>query len=219
MCGLSRAVSPARPADKPWCLNKTYACMAKITHPLHLAIGEFLQSTRLPDDCRLIRAPECGGTHNLPLFSHEEKSNESEYCNVDALVVRNSAICFLLEIEESGLNPVKICGKFLASALSSHFVHDVLNNVASAIGPNAVFVQVIDTTRLNPRTKKLRQGKLLESSITKILPVGSSGIRTYRLYFFRGVDGFRSDEALRCDFQNVFAGACRSNTHDLTGRP
>jgi hypothetical protein len=178
-----------------------------VKHPLHLEIGNFIQKLPLPADCRLLLAPECGGSHNLPLFCSQQKSNETEYCNVDALVVKSEKVRFLLEIEESGITPTKVCGKFLTSALSTHFIHDVLNNATTPLDRDITFVQVMDAKNLQLRTKKIKQGQALERSIQKILPI--RGIATYRLFFFCGVQEFQTDpNTKKADFQQVFVSAC-----------
>ena len=142
-----------------------------MSHPLHLEIGSFLQNLALPADCQLLLAPECGGSHNLPLFCSHQKSNDTEYCNLDAIMVKAGAVRFLLEIEESGLTPTKVCGKFLTSALSTHFIHDVLGNAATPMDAQVTFVQVMDAKNLQLRTKKIEQGHALEQSIQRILPL------------------------------------------------
>lgn len=177
-----------------------------MSHPLHVEIGTFLKGITLPANCRLLLAPECGGTHNLPLFCCQQKSNDAEYCNVDALVVKDGKVCFLMEIEESGLIATKICGKFLTSALSSHFIHDVLNNAVTPMDNQVTFVQVMDTTKLDLRTKKIKQGQSLERSIQSILSLRS--VAVYRLFFVRGVDEFRSDEGKKTDLRQVYLKAC-----------
>lgn len=179
-----------------------------MNHPLHLAIAEFLSAIHLPAHCKLLLAPECGGTHNLPLFCCDQKSSDAEYCNVDALVVKNSRVCFILEIEESGLIPTKVAGKFLTSALSTHFIHNILNNAATPMGDQVTFVQVLDATKLQPTTKKFKQGQLLESSIQGVLPLRNSKVSVYRLFFFGGVQGFRSDEQKQDDLRGVYMQAC-----------
>jgi hypothetical protein len=179
-----------------------------MNHPLHLEIGTFLQQLVLPADCKLLLAPECGGSHNLPLFCSDEKSNDTEYCNLDALVVKDGKIRFLLEIEESGLTPARVCGKFLTSALSTHFIHDVLNGAASAMDGEVTFVQVMDAKNLRSGTKKITQGQALQRSIQSILPVRQGSITVYRLFFFRGLEEFQSNQAAQRDFQQVFLTAC-----------
>lgn len=177
-----------------------------MSHPLHVEVATFLKSIALPVNYRLVLAPECGGTHNLPLFSSEQKSNDTEYCNVDVLVVKDAKVCFLLEIEESGLMPTKVCGKFLTSALSSHFIHDALNNTATPMDSKITFVQVMDAKKLELHTKKISQGQLLEDSIKAILPIRS--VSTYRLFFFRGAEEFRSDQQKKANLREVYLKAC-----------
>ena len=177
-----------------------------MNHPLHLEIGAFLDKILLPEKCQLLLAPECGGTHNLPLFCRQEKSNDAEYCNVDAMVIKDGKICFLLEIEETGLTPTKICGKFLTSALSTHFIHDVRNNAVTLMDSQVTFMQVMDASSLKPNTMKIKQGQLLEASIQSILPLRN--ILIYCLFYFNGVQEFQSNETKKSDLQEVYLRAC-----------
>jgi hypothetical protein len=121
-------------------------------------------------------------------------------------VIKAGKVRFLLEIEESGLIPTKVCGKFLTSALSTHFIHDVLNNTATPMDNRVTFIQVMDAKSLQPDTKKIDQGQALEQSIRSILPF--RGIEVYRLFFFRGVQEFQTNQPKRADFQQVFLAAC-----------
>src|SRR4051794_20054773 len=109
------------------------------THPLHQAIGRLLDRCRssLSADeqaaCVLIKDPArlSGPTpdyvrvpQNIPLFCSEEKGNDTEYCNVDALILLGGRIKVIVEIEESGLKPTHIFGKFLASAAALCYIHE-----------------------------------------------------------------------------------------------
>lgn len=179
-----------------------------MSHPLHFEIGRFLSQLTVPSDCRLLLAPECGGVQNLPLFCSQQKSNDAEYCNVDMMVVKSGKIRFLLEIEESGLLPTKVCGKFLTSALSTHFIHDVLHNAATPMENDVTFVQVLDAEKLPIATKKSSQWEALARSIQNILPIKGSGITIYRLFFFRGVTEFKSDHEKKAEFERVYMQAC-----------
>lgn len=60
----------------------------------------------------------------MPLFCYAEESSETEYCDIDLLVVKDDKIRVILEVEESNVTPIQICGKLFASALSSHFIHE-----------------------------------------------------------------------------------------------
>ena len=181
-----------------------------MSHPLHREIGTFLDDIELPEGCELLLAPECAPLrhgdkkHNLPLFCSPQKSNDREYCNVDAMVVKGGRVRFLLEIEETGLTPTKICGKFLTSALSSHFIYKTVTPMDVAV----TFVQVMNSEHLKDSTRKITQGQFLESSIRNLLSMGSSAIPVYRLFYCRGTVGFQSDEDTQAELRNLFLSAC-----------
>jgi len=70
----------------------------------------------------LLRDKACGGNQHIPLFCTSEKSRETEYCNVDMMILKNDKIKVIVEIEESNVKPTQICGKLLTSALSRFFI-------------------------------------------------------------------------------------------------
>jgi len=68
---------------------------------LHKIIGDHISNFNLLDDCKIIKDPKCNGTQNIPLFCKINKSNDTEYCNVDILLIRKGEIKVIIEIEES----------------------------------------------------------------------------------------------------------------------
>lgn len=70
---------------------------------MHKNIGDCIDNN-FKDYARL--SSECGGKHNLPLFLSNEKSNKTEFCNVDILLIKNEKIKVIIEIEESDDKPV-----------------------------------------------------------------------------------------------------------------
>ena len=164
------------------------------THPLHLAVGNVLDGVRrsLPDDrreaCVLIKDPACvhGDSpdyvrvpQNIPLFCTTVRSNGTEYCNVDALVLLDGRIKVIVEIEESALGPTQVFGKFLTSAAALCYIHDADGAGAVLKDEQVLFVQVMDTSELKPRSTKREQWRNIESSIRALPPLGSIG--QYRL--------------------------------------
>lgn len=101
-------------------------------HPLHKKIAEKIESVIVPRS--LIRDEACGGKQRVPLFYDTKKSRETEYCNVDLLVLKENKIKVIIEIEESNVKPTQVCGKFLTSALSRYYIHD--NEMNKPIGMN-----------------------------------------------------------------------------------
>lgn len=106
-------------------------------------------------------------------------------CCVDLLVLQSGTVRVIIEIEESGFLPTKICGKFLQAALATHFIHDSLAEGAVPYADEVLFIQVLDGSKcLKPGTKKDSQAELIERQIRSMLPL--RGITEYRLFFISG---------------------------------
>lgn len=146
-------------------------------HLLHLAIGNCLTSDLFPD-CEIIKDGACGGNHNVPLFRGDSKSFEAQNCNVDLMFVKENEIRIIMEIEEANIKPVQICGKFFASALSSHHIY---TDEPVGMSQSVLFIQVVDTKQLKEGTFKFKQWDSLKESIRSILPVGN--IKEYELIY------------------------------------
>jgi hypothetical protein len=151
-------------------------------HPFHLAVARTVQSiidTCGVKDAQLIRDSACGERQQIPLFCSDEKSNETEYCNIDMAIIRRREIVVLIEIEESNIKPTQICGKFLTSALSRCSMHRVYGT--RKLGEDVLFLQILDTSKLKRESDKLRQFRHLSESIRAVLPLRHSGVKSYRL--------------------------------------
>ena len=153
----------------------------KIEHPLHQAIAKCLEDKL--SSCEIIIGEDCGGNQKIPLYCTEEKSHETQYCQVDILILENNQIRVIIEIEESDIIPTQICGKFLTTALSSYYIHECKNNIAIEMSHSTLFIQILDNSKLSDRTSKIDQGEQIEKSIKNILPVKGSKIKKYRLFY------------------------------------
>ncbi len=115
-------------------------------NPLHLRIGktlsEYLNSR---DNVRLLRDVACGGSQHIPLFCSERKSRETEYFNVDMMILKGNKIKVIIEVEESNVKPTQVCGKFLTSALSKHYLH---HSGKAEMDQSVTFIQILDTSAL-----------------------------------------------------------------------
>jgi hypothetical protein len=153
-------------------------------HPLHLAVAREV-SQRLDSVFELLRDPACGGNQQLPLFVSRHKARETRMCCVDLLVLQSGTVRAIVEIEESGFLPTKICGKFLQAAIATHFIHDSRAEAAIPYADKVLFIQVLDASKcLKPGTRKDSQAKLIEERIRSMLPL--SGITQYQIFFIRG---------------------------------
>lgn len=138
-----------------------------MTHPLHEKIGKAL--SMLEDQFEIILDPACAGdsTQHIPLFLEEEKSYDTQICKVDALILQQNKVDTIIEIEESSISPTQICGKFLTSALSRYFIHEIQAGKYAVEG--AKFIQVLDDKKLSEGSKKQLQSTKIEEKIRDIL--------------------------------------------------
>jgi len=165
----------------------------KNRHPLHKVIGDIVLDSEFPN-CTIIKDPACGGKQNIPLFCSTEKSNQTEFCNVDLLILKDNRIRVIIEIEEADITPTKAFGKFLTSALSSHFIHRTQNDVPIGMGDLVSFIQILDTSELKEnKTSKFNQWEYIENSIRNIVPVRNSKINDYKI-FSGNVSSFREED-------------------------
>jgi hypothetical protein len=151
-------------------------------HSMHKAIGNIFKNA-LPPNYSLIRDKACSGKQRIPLFYIAKKSRETEYCNVDLLILKKNKIRIIVEIEESNVKPTQICGKFLTSALAHCYIHNSKSNEPIEMDESVTFIQIVDASKLvKDRTAKFTQWKTLEESINKIIPLKNSKITKYRLF-------------------------------------
>ena len=168
-------------------------------HPLHECIGNLIDKeiSDLPE-VEVIKDPACGGNQNIPLFCGRNKSNQTEYCNIDLLILKNKKVKVIVEIEEANIKPTQICGKFLTSALSAFYIHESENNEPIGMDDSVLFVQFLDTSKLKiDKTSKIVQWENISKSIQGIIPVKNSKINSYKL-FSGDVSTFGNNSLVSC---------------------
>ena len=159
-------------------------------HLLHQEIGKIINRNKnYFVDCQIIYDPACDSSssktkQNIPLFSSRFKSNMTEYCNVDILIIKDNRVKIIIEIDESNLKPTHICGKFLTSALSLYYIHPNDKNEPVEMADSVSFIQVLDISNLDEEfSSKTIQWQNIEESIQKIVPLNKSKITNYKLIF------------------------------------
>ena len=156
-------------------------------HPFHFAVAEELQK-RLAGRGELLKDTACGGSQHLPLFVGPTKGFDTRMCDVDLIIVSENQVRVIVEIEESGFLPTKICGKFLQSAIATHLIHNSRPVPVLPYGEQVLFVQVLDGSKISMQgSRKVLQSKLIERQIGSMLPRMGSGITNYRLFFVQGI--------------------------------
>ncbi len=152
-------------------------------HPMHKAFARELRS-RLTNSVEVYLDPACGGTQQLPLFIGKCKSFETRMCCVDLLVLKAGKVRAIIEIEESGFLPTKVCGKFFQAALADHYIPNAKTSGSIPYSPKVLFIQVLDGSSLKPNSRKKAQAALIERQIKGMLPL--RGITDYRLLYVSG---------------------------------
>jgi len=150
-----------------------------VDHPLHRLVADEIGRV-LGAEHQLLRDPACGGNELLSLFLGPRRSRETRMCCVDALVVSSGLVRVIVEIEESGFLPTKICGKVLQAALATHYIGEPATASAIPYGDDVLFVQVLDGSKLREKTRKKDQARLIEHEIQTLLPM--RGITHYQLF-------------------------------------
>ena len=154
-------------------------------HPLHKLIGDIVRGLDAPNT-KVILDKACGGEQKVQLFCTDAKSYKSCLCHVDAAIPFNDQVKVIIEIEESDIRPVHLCGKVLVSALATHFIH---RNKPYRMADTVFFVQVIDTSGKPDSASKLPQCRYLEPSIQNLLRASNAPLR-YDI-FYGGVNQFQ----------------------------
>ncbi len=159
-----------------------------MVHSLHVAVFEAIQR-QLDARSELLRDPACGGDQHLPLFIGERRGRDTRMCLVDLLVLSGGQVRVIVEIEESGFLPTKICGKFLQAALATHFIHDSRPELAVPYAARVHFVQVLDGSKCVVEGGRKRfQGSLIKKEIHELLPLKGKNITDYHLFFVSGAE-------------------------------
>lgn len=133
-----------------------------MSHPLHRAVADRI-AEGISHGVELLRDPACGGK-KPSLFAGTRKARDTRMCCVDLLLVSGSRIRCIVEIEESGFLPTKICGKFLQAGLADHFIHVAQGNGPVPYAEHVLFVQVMDGAAcLKENGRKKQQAELIET--------------------------------------------------------
>ncbi len=118
-------------------------------------------------------APECGGSHRLPLFAADFRCRERNYCWVDACIIGPAnTVLAVIEIEQSGVpKPCMFGSKYLPVAMS-HFLNTTKTGVVQ-LASDLTLIHVINTHRVKPGSKKLLQYENIATDIQSLGHVGS----------------------------------------------
>ena len=151
---------------------------ANLNHPLHQKVGKILQKLN-DDQYEVIRDPACGGKQNIPLFLTRRKGNDTEICNVDALIIdkERDKVIAVIEIEETNILPSHIAGKFLTIALAKYFIHYNQKDKPYPL-KDILFLHILKSPS-KEKSKKKKQVEYLKKSIWNHLRLCNFSVNDY----------------------------------------
>lgn len=126
----------------------------------------------------------------LPLFSSEETSRETQLCKVDIILVSEDKVKVVIEIEESGRIPTKICGKFLTTGLAK--LYKPHKGSILLLASPLLFIQVLSSKGIPKKSSIPNQLHNIEMAMRKINNV--DGRQMYYLLFAGDPDTFESKQ-------------------------
>lgn len=166
-------------------------------HPLHRELSKNLNEKFTIENLEIINDPACGGNQHIPLFLSSTKSNDTKICNVDCLMIYKNQIKVILEIDESNVKPTHVLGKFMTSAISKYYIHDNSNNEPVEMSENVLFIQILSSKKLKPKSKKPEQWSNIENRINAILPSMDTKIKYYKVFYSQN-DEIDYEEIRKC---------------------
>ena len=147
-------------------------------HKLHQVVGEIV-SRNFKENVKLDYA--CCKNEDfkqqLPLFSSEDATRETQLCKVDMLVVSENEVKVVIEIEESGRIPTKICGKFITTALAK--LYKPYKGKALFLASPLLFIQVLSSNGIPNKSSIPNQLCNIEKAMRNI-----SNVNGRQMYYF-----------------------------------
>ena len=92
-----------------------------MSHNLHEIVGNIVSCMAKDfSTIQIIKSNHCEtGKSEIHLYCSHNKSNATEYCDVDLLIIAKEKMRAIIEIEEpNGATPITVFGKLMASAAS-----------------------------------------------------------------------------------------------------
>ena len=176
--------------------------MTKKQHGLHILIAERLNEMRLPGDCRILLDNACyanakGKKQTLPMSTIDKRTRKTVYSLVDVVITKGDRVVAVVEIEESGIKPMKICGKVFSSAFCAYCIPPYLETKPIRMSKPVLFVQVLRDP--DDKTKKKQRfedrWKDLAEQINKILSIESTGCNISNYALISGtIDEFKKEK-------------------------
>jgi hypothetical protein len=168
------------------------------SHELHREIGGILIEVAskkegfrlLVDSACLPIDPEPStnlARQHVPLFVSERKIAINRICDVDVLVINerigDPIVSIVVEIEESGIGPAKVCGKLLTTGLAKYYMHDGETKKVKMSLNSILFIQILKRTKEMKAVGSKVEEKMvvLEKRVQAFVDESQTTIKEYHL--------------------------------------
>jgi hypothetical protein len=133
----------------------------------------------------------------IPLYFVDESGRSASYCNVDLLIIKDDRIKVIFEVEEGGIDPIRICGNYLMSSFSQFHIHNEKEQGRRIpMDSNATYIQIINAPRpIVTRIDRVGQLENIKKMITSN-PIKNSNITNYELLTGTSTDFEKDDKEL-----------------------
>jgi hypothetical protein len=142
---------------------------------LHRIVFECLSKLDLTDHT-LIGDDACGGNQRIPLYPGNIKVRGGALTDPDIIILAQSAVRLIVEVEEEhnghGFSPHRITGKFYTAGLCHYYVPGAAKAAPVPLAAEVTFIQVLNTTGMNTKSRKPEQYDRIAAAISSSLPFG-----------------------------------------------
>jgi hypothetical protein len=109
------------------------------------------------------------------------------------MLIKKDTVKVIFEIEETDFKPTKVFGKFLTSALSRFYDY---GKDSIPLDDEMLFIQILDSIKLKPETKKFKQFEYLAKAINERLTQNKRAVN-YLLFSMKVGDDKIMNEIMR----------------------
>lgn len=167
--------------------------MAK--HELHKAVAnilvnEFKEKVRLDYAC----CENVQSRQQLPLYLDKPESRRTQICKVDIIIIADNEVKVIVEIEESGMIPTKICGKYLTSGMAKYYRPS--KGIGIKLANPLLFVQVLNSMKIPKKNSAIEeQWNNIKQAVQRIRKIHNRSVNYILLY--GRPDKFKEESANR----------------------
>jgi len=169
-----------------------------MSHDLHEIVGNIVSGIAKDfSTIQIIKSNHCEiGKSEIHLYCSYNKSNATEYCDVDLLIIEKEKVRAIIEIEEpNGATPITVFGKFIASAASISAEYEPEKGFKKnlvVLDEPVTFIHILGVKDKGSKSSQYESvGKFIKENI---MPIRGSKVNCYKQIYgtvpeFQNVSG------------------------------